>query len=944
MAQKKSNTKTTTVKTSNNNSKNNNTKNNNTKNNNNNAKAWGWSTVGTNVPKTNVSLTPAKNSSPVPVGTAKNGWTLYSDWSVRWGMSTPSNNNNTKKNNTTPSNTSKNNTTTLSNGVKATNNGNGTTTYTKPNGDKWTESSSWQVISKTVGGKTTNYWAWDTSWGIYSTPANNTSKTWGTTGTTKTPSPINTVLGWVWPNYLNSFTNNISGALSGKNNSNSGNQTVSQVKNKNWTTTYKKANWDTWTEDSSWRVISKTVGGKTTNYWAWDTSWGIYQSTLPTNAQPKTSSTKIYPVASLGGWKVRMSDGSVVTETQANTYNTTNNVTKKKTTPVTTNTTTSLKTNNNFNYMEQNANGSPARATYVDGTILYEDGSRYNPVTWETIDKNWNVVKNQWVETKATEWDIRNNANMRQNNTDSRNSSNYNPISNNKNVTTDRNNQSALTMILKNQQGASDGQGNITTVKSNSLDTGWNRNIWSKENLSQNDDGSYTYIAPNGKTYTIGTDTNWNLAFNSQWWATKGTWQNLQDQDTWEFFNDVNDFVDYIKSQNQVDGINRSNVDNRNAVRDAEIVGTYNAPSGKEYDILTNEDWKVGFVNINWDAQWFDTQDAALNYIDKNNPVGNKDLSKNTIKPEWQNRVSDVIEDMNEGREEDKEEEQDRNEELEEFVREMFEDWQNSQDEIDRNKYNILNQSLMDFDNFQTKLDDAVADLEEKSKLLQDNERMRWARQRAQQLAAQWYLTSEQVAQVANYSLTDYNKELEANALEAAKAIAELRLNIAQKANDALAAIRTQQFSNENDRMNQINFVNEWRTKMEDAINSKMSQVDQFYNGLINSNLAMNAQNELGYESIINQNKAQNIADDQNQMRAFTDPVYRRQYILDHITDANLHWYAAQAIQYLINNWTFIFPWKSNADNKRILTEQINKVTDAARQLQLENQKDLAKS
>jgi polyhydroxyalkanoate synthesis regulator phasin len=74
---------------------------------------------------------------------------------------------------------------------------------------------------------------------------------------------------------------------------------------------------------------------------------------------------------------------------------------------------------------------------------------------------------------------------------------------------------------------------------------------------------------------------------------------------------------------------------------------------------------------------------------------------------------------------------------LKEFVEEMFEEWQNSQDEVDRNKYNILNQSLMDFDNFQVKLDDAVADLEEKSKLLQDNERMRWARQRAAQLAAQ---------------------------------------------------------------------------------------------------------------------------------------------------------------------------------------------------------------
>ena len=598
-----------------------------------------------------------------------------------------------------------------------------------------------------------------------------------------------------------------------------------------------------------------------------------------------------------------------------------------------------------WDYTKNNANGSQAVQQMADWSIKYADGSVYNPQTWQTTDKNWNVIRDQTQATQVTEDDARREANDRSNRSTSWNSSTYNPVSNNKTATTNRSNQSALSIVLWNQWGKVwDKQGNIVWMQSKSLDTGWNRNIESQEKwLSDNGDGTQTYIAPNWKQYLIGTDSNWNLAFVSQGDKTKGQTLNINDSE-WNIINDMDALIDYIRDNNQSDGINRSNVDNKDAVRDAEIVGTYNAPSGKEYDILTNDEWKVGFVNINWDAQWFDTQAAALDYIDKNNPVGNKDLAKNTIKPEWENRVSDSIEDMVEWNKEDKAEEQDRNEDLKEFVEEMFEEWQNSQDEVDRNKYNILNQSLMDFDNFQVKLDDAVADLEEKSKLLQDNERMRWARQRAAQLAAQWYLTSEQVAQVANYSLTDYNKELEANALEAAKAVAELRLNIAQKANDALAAIRSQQFSNENDRMNQINFVNEWRTKMEDAINSKMSQVDQFYNGLINSNLAMNAQNELGYESIINQNRAQNIADDQNQMRAFTDPVYRRQYILDHITDANLHGYAAQAIQYLMNNWNFIFPWKSNADNKRILTEQINKVTDAARQLQLENQKDLAKS
>jgi hypothetical protein len=52
----------------------------------------------------------------------------------------------------------------------------------------------------------------------------------------------------------------------------------------------------------------------------------------------------------------------------------------------------------------------------------------------------------------------------------------------------------------------------------------------------------------------------------------------------------MDSLIDYIRSNNQSDGINRTNVDNKDAVRDAEIVGTYNAPSGKEYDILTNDE------------------------------------------------------------------------------------------------------------------------------------------------------------------------------------------------------------------------------------------------------------------------------------------------------------------------------------------------------------------
>lgn len=77
--------------------------------------------------------------------------------------------------------------------------------------------------------------------------------------------------------------------------------------------------------------------------------------------------------------------------------------------------------------------------------------------------------------------------------------------------------------------------------------------------------------------------------------------------------------------------------------------------------------------------------------------------------------------------------------------------------------------------------------------------------------------------------MTDYNKELEANALEAAKAIAELRVNIAQKKQDYINAIRTQQFSNENDRQNQINYISERFDKILNGIQEKENNIKQFY-------------------------------------------------------------------------------------------------------------------
>jgi len=879
------------------------------------AKAGGGSVAWFSTPSVSTAKTTStKSSTPYAVGTAKNWGTMMSNGAVKGWMSTANN-----KWSTTTKKTSS------AGYVSSKNNWNWTTTYTKANGDSWTENSKWQVVSKVV------------NWGGMSV-APKTSTTSKTNSTSKTSSasagnwtPFN-------GNLLVNFANN--------------------------TWTYKTSNPKTWSKavatmpDGSVRYADGstynpktglstkaiTSSGGSSNKSAAASNWLMSYDYTKNNAKWSKA------VASNADWSIRYADGSTynpatwkTTAAKTNSSSFWSNITS-----ILRNSSNSTVANNGFkswDYTKNNANWSPAIQQMADWSIRYADGSIYNPKTGQTTDKAWNVVKDQNQATQVTEDDARREANDRSNRSTSWNSSTYNPVSNNKTATTNRSNQSALSIVLWNQWGKIwDKQGNVVWLQSKSLDTGGNRNIASQEKwLTDNGDGTQTYIAPNGKQYTIGTDTNGNLAFISQWKDTAWEVRNIQDSD-WNVINDMDSLIDYIRSNNQSDGINRTNVDNKDAVRDAQIVGTYNAPSGKEYDILTNEDWKVGFVNINWEAQWFDSQAAALDYIDQRNPVGSSDTSKNTIKPEWQNRVSDSIQDMNELQEEREEDQLQSLDDLrEEFMAEL-EDLRDKSDDTYDVKNQIITSMFDDIDTFDRDIDDAIDDLRQKSELLNDNERMRWARQRAAQLAAQWYLTSEQVAQVANYSLTDYNKELEANALEAAKAIAELRVNIAQKKQDYINAIRTQQFANENDRQNQINYISERFDKILNSINEKENNIKQFYWSTYNSNLAMNAQNELGYESIINQNRAQNIADDQNQMRAFTDPVYRRQYILDHITDANLHGYAAQAIQYLMNNWNFIFPWKSNADNKRILTEQINKVTDAARQLQLENQKDLAKS
>ena len=911
-------------------------------------------------PTTKTTTTSTKNSStPYAVGTAANGWTMMSNWTVVWGKSTPTTNSNAKawawstvwtninstKVTTTPTTTTKTTTTSNAGYVSSKNNWNGTTTYTKANWDSWTENSKWQVISKVVG------WGWMSV--NPNTPSSSSSNKTSTTSWTKTWTTTSSVKAWtnpiVWStNTLANFINN-TGTYKTQNSK----WSAAVATNPDGTIRYADGStYNPKTGLETKATSSSAVATKTTSSTSktsptvsstsktWNAATNGYMSYDYTRNNAKWSPA----VMSGTDWTIRYADGSSYNpQTGKTTWatKTQSSVNANKTQVINTNAGNTVK--NNFDYKKENANWSPAIMSMADGSVKYADGSVYNPKTGQTVDNKWNVVKDNTQSIQVTEWAAREAANTRANNSSANNSTSYNPISSNNNVNNNAKNQSALTTVLKNQTDS-----NIApTVKTDALDTWTTRDKGeSKESASYDKEtGILTYIAPNGKTYNLYKWEDGNLAFISQWWDNK--WSEVNYTEDWVIINDPKKVLEYIKANNAVDGIDRSNVDNKDAVRNAEIIWTYNAPSGKEYDIL---EWtwpnagKVGFVNYKWEAQWFDTQDAALDYIDARNPKDSLDTGKNQIREDRKSDVSDSITDMNEKLEEREEADEI---DLDALKQEWYDEWESNRDESDDiyyQKQQLVNQMFNDIDTFDRDINDAIDDLKQKSELLQDNERMRWARQRAAELAAQWYLTSEQVAQVANYSLSDYNKELEANALEAAKAIAELRINIAQKKQDYLNAIRTQQFANENDRQTQLNYASERFDKMLQYLQNKESEVSQFYGSLYNSNLAMNAQNELWYESIIKQNDAQNIVNDRNLQLALTDTSHRRQYILNQISDVNLHAYAEKIMNYLQSQWKFLIRNWSTEQMKSDLASQISWIVAAAKQAQLEDQKSLAKS
>lgn len=811
-----------------------------------------------------------------------------------------------------------------------------TTTTTKTSSST-PSSSTWGSASANIGW--VNYsFSRNSNWTI------NITANWKTSTVTANSAAWKAAASYLWSTSSSTSSNSSGSTTKSANTStNTNNQATTSKASQNWNTiTYQ--NWMSLTQNSNWSFTVTDKNWNTSTVSANSTAWKefakqFWNSTSSSSSNSSTNTTSA-------------SNKQTSTMTWDRNWNT---ITYQNWMKLTQNSNwTFTVVDKNWNVSTVSANSEAGKtfaqqfasmkASNIANTINSDNGSfkmnadgntwSYTTPGWEkftvllnadwkyvAIDSKW--VRHQFVSKNA----LIKSLSWVEANRNAANNDNFNSlVNNNNNVNnTQKNKEDAFKTILNNKEFNTD----KLEVKTKTL------NDWRQ--LQTDDEWNETYIAPNGKEYPIHYDANGKPYIESKVDGSK------------KVFTSLDRLLNHIDVNNQDDWINRSNRGTQN-VPNGQIEWTYRAPSGKEYDMIQWTGARQGqywFINNKGEVAWYNSYDEAKSVIDANNPVWSTDLAKNeplkTMETTnyfdensgtpytWEDSI-DTITEYNE------ENLDNREEEINDFDENFFEQEvpkaREENEEVYQRKVSIIQTLLDDIKNYDDEMKDAIADLQEKAKLVENDDMMKLARARAREMAAKWYLTSEQVSQVAQYSLAEYRAELQANAHAADEKAAELRQKLVDKKQELLANVRSQQWTNENERLEQENYITQRIDQMLQYVDKSRAEAQQFYQGNTNNALSMNAQNELWVSSLIKQNDAQNVVDDRNQQRAFTDSTYRRQYILEHIWDTNLYSYADRLINDLIKNGKFVFYNKTNEQNKQLLAEQISKISEGAKLLQ----------
>jgi len=196
--------------------------------------------------------------------------------------------------------------------------------------------------------------------------------------------------------------------------------------------------------------------------------------------------------------------------------------------------------------------------------------------------------------------------------------------------------------------------------------------------------------------------------------------------------------------------------------------------------------------------------------------------------------------------------------------------------------------------------------LETKANAVFDQGAMRQAVAKAKQLAAQGYMTNEQVAQVANYDVSAYRRDAELAKTELEKTIAEQRINIEKEKLSAQDAIQKDMSLNEQQRQQVSQQIEQRYAQALDTLNTKQTATNQLYNQLQNQyNTAASAQ-DMAQQQLLSTDQTTYDVQQQQRQRAMSDPIARRDYLVNQVRDANVLKYVDIVIKQLQNSGQFM--------------------------------------
>lgn len=218
----------------------------------------------------------------------------------------------------------------------------------------------------------------------------------------------------------------------------------------------------------------------------------------------------------------------------------------------------------------------------------------------------------------------------------------------------------------------------------------------------------------------------------------------------------------------------------------------------------------------------------------------------------------------------------------------------------------ITNERMTGLQNTYTDIDNQMNQLEIKANAVFDQGAMRQAVAKARQLAAQGYMTNEQVAQVANYDVSAYRRDAELAKTTLEKDIAAQRITLDQSKLAAVDAIQKDMSINEQQRAANIQQINTRYGNMTDSLNSKESASKQLYEGLNNQYNQMAAGQDVAQQGVLGADTAQYNLQQQQKQRAISDPVARRDYIINQVKDSNVLKYVDTVIKKMQQSGNFM--------------------------------------